>query len=104
MGDKQENFTYFKNRHLDIYAAYAEFGRTLHENGGPLDEKQRWLIKIAVSAASGHELALLTHIRKAKDAGCTRDEIEHAVLLTATTVGFPTMMTALMTMREELGE
>ena len=102
MGKKEENFAYFKENHRDIYDAYEDFGKALHTAGGPLEEKQRWLIKVAVSAASGHELALKTHIVKALNAGCTPAEIEHAILLTATTAGFPTMMTALMSFREEL--
>ncbi|NQT59368.1 MAG: carboxymuconolactone decarboxylase family protein [Bacteroidetes bacterium] len=87
---------------FDIYDAYEEFGKALHTEGGPLEEKQRWQVKVAVSAACRHELALKTHIIKALNAGCTPEEIEHAILLTASTAGFPTMMTALMSFREEL--
>ena len=104
MGKKEENFAYFKENHREIYDAYEEFGKVLHTAGGPLEEKQRWLIKVAVSAAGGHELALKTHIVKALNTGCTPEEIEHAILLTATTAGFPTMMTALMSFREKLSE
>jgi len=39
---------------------------------------------------------------KAKAAGCFEEEIEHAILLTAPTAGFPTMMTALMHFRETI--
>ncbi len=102
MGKKEDNFDYFRENHGEVYAAYEQFGQALHEHGGPLDERTRWLIKIAVSAATGHQLALKTHIRKALKAGCKREEMEHAVLLIATTAGFPTMMGALMTLREEL--
>lgn len=100
MGKKEENWGYFIKKHPEVYESYEKFGKTLHDQGGPLDEKQRWLIKIAVSAASSHELALKTHIGKARKAGCNNDEIEHAILLTATTSGFPTMMSALMAFRE----
>ena len=103
LGKKEANFAYFMEHHREIYEAYEKFGKKLHTEGGPLEEKQRWLIKAAVSAACGHELALKTHIQKALRAGCKSEEIEHAILLTASTAGFPTMMTALISFREETG-
>ena len=102
MDKKQKNWNYLIKEHPEIHQAYEAYGKALHDLGGPLDEKQRWLIKTAVSAAGMHELALKTHISKARAAGCTDKEIEHAILLTATTAGFPTMMAALMTFRETL--
>ena len=102
MGKKEENFAYFKSAHPDIYKSYEAFGKALHDAGGPLSERERWLIKTAVSAATGHDLALKTHIGKAVSAGCSREEIEHAILLTASTAGFPAMMEALMAYRETL--
>lgn len=100
MGRKEENLAYFQKKHPEIYGAYEEFGKLLHAEGGPLEERERWLIKVAVSAASHYDLALKTHIAKARGAGCSDEEIEHAILLTAPTAGFPTMMTALMAFRE----
>ncbi|MBB6481643.1 carboxymuconolactone decarboxylase family protein [Spirochaeta isovalerica] len=98
---KVENFRYFREKHKEIAEAYDHFGQLLHEKGGPLDEKTRWLIKIAVSAASQYDFALHTHIEKALAAGCTPEEIEHAILLVAPTVGFPKAMGALMVFREK---
>ena len=102
MKRRKKNFRYFKENHPEIYKAYEDFGKELHEKGGPLDEKSRWLIKIGVSAASQYEFALQTHIEKAMKAGCTAAEIEHAILLIASTAGFPRMMNALMIFRETL--
>ena len=85
----QENLTYFIEKHGEIYAAYDNFGNLLHTKGGPLDEKTRWLIKVALSTACQNHYSLRTHIRKALKWGCTREEIEHAVLLCAPTAGFP---------------
>ena len=99
MEERQENLQYFKERHPDIYKAYEAFGKELHDKGGPIAEQSRWLIKVAVSAASQYEYALQTHIEKALKAGCLAEEIEHAILLIAPTAGFPRMMTALMTFR-----
>lgn len=100
----EKNLTHFKEKHKGIYEAYQDFGRKLHEEGGPLDEKSRWLIKVAVSASGQHSLSLKTHIRKARKAGCSWEEIEHAILLVAPTSGFPTMMEALLTLVEEEDE
>jgi 4-carboxymuconolactone decarboxylase len=67
-------------------------GKEVHENGGPLTEKSRWLIKIAISGACNHKRALETHIRRAKAAGVAEDEIKHALLLLIPTAGFPAFM------------
>lgn len=97
---RNENYHYFRKKHKEIAEAYDQFGQALHEKGGPLDEKTRWLIKIAVSAASQYDYALYTHIEKALAAGCSREEIEHAILLVAPSAGFPKAMGALMIFRE----
>ncbi|MBF9014250.1 MULTISPECIES: carboxymuconolactone decarboxylase family protein [unclassified Oceanispirochaeta] len=99
---RKDNLKYLMEQHPEIYKSYEEFGHALHEKGGPLDNKTRWLIKIAVSAASQFDFALQTHIEKALKAGCTAEEIEHTLLLTAPSAGFPRMMSALMIFRETL--
>lgn len=104
MSEKQENLRYLRERHPEVYRAYEAFGRELHEKGGPLDGKTRWLVKIGVSAASQYDYALETHIEKALEAGCRPEEVEHAILLTAPTAGFPRMMRALMVWRKVCGE
>jgi alkylhydroperoxidase/carboxymuconolactone decarboxylase family protein YurZ len=102
MEKRKENWKYFKEKYPEIDEAYEAFGKSLHEKGGPLKVKQRWLIKIAISAASSFDLALRSHIERALTDGCEPDEIEHAIILTASTVGFPRMMSALLVFREEM--
>ena len=70
------------------------FGKEIHEKSGPLQDKARWLLKIVISAASNHKIALETHILKAKEAGLTDEEIMHAMLLLIPTTGFPCFMEA----------
>jgi AhpD family alkylhydroperoxidase len=101
MKERQKNYKYFKEKHREVFEAYENFGHLIHEKGGPLDEKTRWLIKIAISAASQYDYALQTHIEKALTAGCTREEIEHAILLVAPSAGFPKTMSALMIFRDQ---
>lgn len=99
----EDNLKYFTENHGEIYKAYEQYGKLLHEKGGPLDEKTRWLIKIALSTDQQYENALRTHILKALKAGCTKEEIEHAMLLVAPTGGFPKMMQGVLILREILG-
>jgi AhpD family alkylhydroperoxidase len=94
MDDMHEIFTVFKKEFAEIYQGHEALGRKIHEEGGPLPEKVRWLIKAAVSGASRHALALETHIAKARKAGATDAEINHALLLLIQTTGFPTFMEA----------
>jgi len=98
----RENLDALIDKHPDIYEAYAAYGRAVHDLGGPLDEKTRWLIKVAVSASHGYAKAQLTHMIKAREAGCSPDDIEHAILLLAPTAGFPRMMEAMERFREFL--
>lgn len=100
----EENLKYFIEKFGDIYEAYETYGKKVHYEGGPLDDKIRWLIKVAVSASCQHHYSVKTHIRKAIKSGCTREEIEHALLLTAPTAGFPTMMESILCLRNELDQ
>ncbi|HHU32209.1 MAG TPA: carboxymuconolactone decarboxylase family protein, partial [Clostridia bacterium] len=36
--------------------------------------------------------------------GCSREEIEHAIMLVAPTAGFPKTMEGILILREEMGE
>lgn len=94
MEDIHKIFTKFKKEFPRVYSDHEALGKEIHENSGPLPEKIRWLIKIAVSGASQHPIALETHIMKAKEAGVSDDEIKHALLLLIQTAGFPTFMEA----------
>ena len=100
MKDLHEAFTTFRKEFPEIYAGHEALGRKIHEKAGPLPEKTRWLIKVAVSGASGHTIALETHIAKARKAGATEDEIKHTLLLIIQTAGFPTFMEAYSTYKK----
>jgi AhpD family alkylhydroperoxidase len=92
----------FKKDFPRIYQGHEALGKAIHKEGGPLPEKVRWLIKVGISGASGHHLALETHISKAREAGATDDEIKHALLLLIQTTGFPTFMEAYSTYQKKL--
>jgi 4-carboxymuconolactone decarboxylase len=45
-----------------------------------------------------------SHVRRALTAGATREEIHHAIMLTAATIGFPAVMAALSWAEDILGK
>jgi AhpD family alkylhydroperoxidase len=84
----------FKRRHAKIWQAYDRLGALAHR-AGPLNEKTRELAKLAMSIGAKMEGAVHSHTRKALDAGATAGEIRHLVLLSLTTLGFPSTIAAL---------
>jgi 4-carboxymuconolactone decarboxylase len=62
---------------------------------GPLERKTLELVKIGIAIGARLEGAVHSHVRRARDAGASADEVRHAVRQALTTVGFPTMMAAL---------
>ncbi len=67
---------------------------TAVERSGPLDEKTCALIKIGISVGAGLESALRSHVRRAKQAGASEEEIEQAVFQGMNTIGFPRTVAA----------
>ncbi|MFV9506497.1 MAG: carboxymuconolactone decarboxylase family protein [Oscillochloridaceae bacterium umkhey_bin13] len=94
MSQLPERYRAFADDQPAIFAAYEQLGATAAE-AGPLDQKSRELIKLGMAAALRAESAVHSHVHRALAAGASRAEIEHAVLIGITTLGFPTMMTAL---------
>jgi alkylhydroperoxidase/carboxymuconolactone decarboxylase family protein YurZ len=94
MEDIHKIFSQFKSEFPEVHQKHEALGREVHEKGGPLSEKSRWLIKIAISAACNHKRALETHLHKARAAGIDEDEIKHTLLLLIPTAGFPAFMKA----------
>jgi 4-carboxymuconolactone decarboxylase len=78
----------FRKRHPEVWKAFNELGERCHE-AGPLDEKSRRLVKLALSIGAGLEGATHSAVRNARKAGATLDEMEHVALLVISTLGFP---------------
>ncbi len=78
----------------EIGKLYEELGSAVH-NSGPLDEKTRALIKLAISTGARLEGAVHSHARKALQAGASKEEMFHVALLSLPTIGFPSMMASL---------
>ena len=62
---------------------------------GPLDRKHAELVKLGIAVGARLEGAVHSHIRRAREAGASADEIRHAIRLALTTIGFPGMMAVL---------
>jgi alkylhydroperoxidase/carboxymuconolactone decarboxylase family protein YurZ len=100
MKDIHNAFKKFKKEFPAIHKAHEALGKVIHEKSGPLPEKTRWLMKVAISGASNHRIALETHITRARETGATDDEIMHTLLLIIQTTGFPTFMEAYSVFKE----
>jgi 4-carboxymuconolactone decarboxylase len=59
------------------------------QTAGPLDAKTCALVRIGLALGAGLESAVRSHVRRAAEAGATEEEIEQAIVLGATTLGFP---------------
>lgn len=88
-----ERYLKIKEQFPEIVDAYEKLGKATHQ--GPLEHKYVHLIKLAASAAVRSEGAVHSHTRKALEVGATPEEIRHAIVLLANTIGFPGMMAAL---------
>lgn len=78
----------------EVGKAYETYGEAV-ATAGPLDEKTRCLMKLAMSFGARLEGGAKSHARKALEAGATSEELRHAALLAAPTLGFPQMMACL---------
>jgi 4-carboxymuconolactone decarboxylase len=88
------HFRRFKAAHPEIYEAFEELGRRVHE-GGSLSERERRLVKLGIAIGVGTEGGVHSAVRHALRGGCSREDVEHAVRLAITTTGFPRAMAAL---------
>lgn len=78
----------FQSKHPAVWDAFDKLGEACHETG-PLDEKSRRLIKVALAVALRHEGAVHSAARNALSSGVSREELEHIVILSITTIGWP---------------
>ena len=58
-----EPYRRFKTKYPDVWDAYDALGRACHAEG-PLDEKTRQLVKLAMAIGSRSEGAVHSHTRK----------------------------------------
>lgn len=94
MSEIPKKYIKFTEDYPAVAKAYEELGSAVH-GSGPLDEKTRALIKLAISTSARLEGAVHSHTRKAMKFGCTNEELRQVALLALPTIGLPSMMAAL---------
>ncbi len=99
MNDLPKQFQKFSKDYPEVAKAYEQLGTAVH-NSGPLDNKTRALIKLALSTGARMEGAVHSHTRKALEAGISKDEIKHTILLALPTIGLPSTMAAMSWVRD----
>jgi alkylhydroperoxidase/carboxymuconolactone decarboxylase family protein YurZ len=96
-------FVHLKEKYGKLMDAVDTLGKTAHD-AGPLDEKTANLIQLAGAIGLRSEGAVHSHARRAKAAGATNEEIEHAAILLTSTVGFPNVSAALSWINDVTGK
>jgi alkylhydroperoxidase/carboxymuconolactone decarboxylase family protein YurZ len=92
----------FQKRFPAVFRAYDALGAASAE-AGPLEDKTRALVKLAIAVGGEMEGAVHSHTRRAVEAGCSAAEIRHVALLAITTLGFPSMMKTLSWVEDIIG-
>ena len=95
-------FLDFTNDFPAVAEAYAALGSAAHD-GGPLDERTRRLVKLAIAIGGRLEGAVRAQARAAVAAGISHTEMDHLILLAVTTVGLPSAVAARTWVRDEVG-
>ena len=79
---------HIRTKHPKIWQEFNNLARACHD-AGPLDDKIRRLVKLAIAVGAGTEGGTHSAVRHAIEAGITAQEMEHVVLLSITTIGLP---------------
>ena len=88
------NYSWLMEKFGPVMENHQEFGKALRD-AGPINNKDANLIQLAAAAAVKAEGAVHSHVKRAMKAGASADEIYHAIILLASTIGFPATAAAL---------
>lgn len=78
----------FRKRYKAVWEAFEQLGEQCHQ-AGPLDEKTRRLVKVALSIGAGLEGGTHSAVRNAVKAGVTSEELNQVAVLAVSTLGLP---------------
>jgi alkylhydroperoxidase/carboxymuconolactone decarboxylase family protein YurZ len=79
--------------HPDIWAAYAALGRACAE-AGPLTDRERRLVKLALAVGGSAEGAVHSHARRAIAEGVPPEAVRQVALLAIGPLGLPRAVAA----------
>lgn len=96
-----DHYRRFLDAYPDVARAYAALGEAAHQ-AGPLNDRERRLVKLALAVGAQTEGGVHSQVRKAQAAGLTPDELRQVALLAITTLGFPAAMAALSWVEDQL--
>ena len=82
---KPKHYNKLAKRYPEYAAAVEKLGEAV-KTAGPLEPKVAELIQLAAAAAMHSEGAVHSHVRRAKKAGATPEEIDHTLLLLTSTM------------------
>ena len=102
MSELPQPFQDFNKHFPPVAQAYEALAAATHE-AGPLDDRTRRLVKLAIAIGGRLEGAVRAHARQAKDRGVSDAELDHVILLALTTIGLPSSVAARTWIRDELG-
>lgn len=88
MADLTGSYARIREEFPEVAAAHDRLGEAVHR-AGPLDDKARRLIKLALAIGAGSQATVQAQTRKALEAGITDEELGHVALLAWTTLGVP---------------
>lgn len=91
---RPSHYEQIRSRHPAVLEAVETLGKSV-KGAGPLEKREAELIQLAAAVAIRSEGAVHSHVKRALEHGASREDVEHAILLLTSTVGFPTVMAAL---------
>ena len=100
MNELPQPFQDFTQDFPEVASRYEALAAAAHE-GGPLDDRTRRLVKLAIAIGGRLEGAVRAHARQAREKGVTDAEFDHVVLLALTTIGLPSAVAARTWIRDE---
>lgn len=83
----------------ELWEAYQRLGGAASE-AGPLDNRTRRLVNLALAIGADSEGAVHSHCRRAATENLSPEELEHVAYLAITTLGWPRAMRALTWIRD----
>lgn len=83
----------------ELWRAFQALGAATGA-AGPLDERARRLVNLALAIGADSEGATHSHTRRALSEGLTADELEHVAFLAITTLGWPQAIRGLTWVRD----